>query len=631
MKNRPNPAVAIVGAGAAGATLALLLARHNIATVLLERREQPLLHPAAHVLNGRSFEIWAQASPQLVDDLSAIVPPVDTVNVIRWSTRLSDPPLGEIDLLSDPDQLARVRSHSPYLVSHVGQHQLMPLLWRALEREPLVDFRTASGVVSIADPHGTPTLQLTTGEQITTRHLVAADGAHSTVRNGLGIPMHGPVLAKMGSVFFHAPGLHPPHDRPLLTWIYQPRFSGVLLAHAENHYVLMTAYLHRGQQIARDSDRYWRRLLPQVLGRDVDWTIRSTGTWTMTSQTAGTFRAGNVLLAGDAAHCFPHTGGYGLNSGVQDAHNLAWKLAALVSGRARACLLDTYETERRPVVGRFAAQSVANHFRLDDVTRPIGVTNRSVQAVTAVFDRPPLRWMPNRLLGRVGELLTRAGTARAASAIGNGRRATRTRARMAEAIPGQLEHFVSTGLEFGYRYGGPLIADDPPATPADLPARTGDVIDYRPTTRPGARVPHAVLDVGDRQRNVHDLLSPAGLTVFTPDADAWQALLASTPGNAVVTAVVPLRAHTAETQPRLIDLFDVGTSGAVAVRPDGHVLWRSARPASDAVGDLMDTVRRTWLRFLHYTPQTDRLSGKPAAHNTVSTTARRTHHEDRGP
>jgi 2,4-dichlorophenol 6-monooxygenase len=136
-----NISLVIVGAGASGCTLALLLARYNIGSTVIEDRLEPRLHPAAHVINARTLEIWNQASPELGGALATITPPIDTVNIIRWCTDVHSDPIGEIDLLSQPDRLAEVRSHSSYLISHIGQHLLMPLLWQALEREPLVDFR----------------------------------------------------------------------------------------------------------------------------------------------------------------------------------------------------------------------------------------------------------------------------------------------------------------------------------------------------------------------------------------------------------------------------------------------------------------------------------------------------------
>jgi len=391
------PEITIVGAGATGCTLALLLARYGIASTVIERRSSSLNHPAAHVINARSQEIWRRASPKLAAQIAGLAPPSEEVSIIRWSTDLRGTPLGEIDLLSDSEQLDRIQGHSPFLISHIGQHLLMPILWDALEQEPLIDFRRGWSFQDVIVDGPRVTVHASgpqvSDTEIVSRYVIGADGANSRVRDALGIQMRGPVLANMGSVFFHAE-LFGDTSRPLLTWIYSPSFCGVLIAHANNDYVLMSPYLSKRQDIAANSRSYWARVLPQVIGEGVAFKIHSTGTWTMTSQTAENFAVDNVILAGDAAHRFPHTGGFGLNSGVQDAHNLAWKLAGVLEGRAPASLLATYEGERRPVVERFAAQSVANHFRLDEAMQGIGLSNRSLSVVTAAFNHRVLDLIP---------------------------------------------------------------------------------------------------------------------------------------------------------------------------------------------------------------------------------------------
>ncbi|NUP16091.1 MAG: FAD-dependent oxidoreductase [Streptomyces sp.] len=573
--------IVIVGAGATGCTLALLLARHGIPSTVLERRTNPLLHPAAHVVNARSFEIWHHASPKLAQEIAPLIPPVETVNTIRWNARLADEPLGEIDLLQDSEQLARVRTHSPFLISHIGQHLLMPVLWKAVEREPLVDFRRGTTVRHIED--------------MTARFVIAADGANSAVRENAGIRMRGGTLANMGSVFFHAPDLHP-HGKgtPLLTWIYEPNLCGVLIAHAGGDYVLMTAYLHPEQQIARDSRSYWEHTLPEVLGPDIPFKIRSTGTWTMTSHTADTFRQGRLLLAGDAAHRFPHTGGFGLNSGVQDAHNLAWKIAAVLSGSANDTLLDTYETERRPVVERFAEQSVANHFRLDEVTRPLGITNRALRAATEAVGHPLFSWVPGRLVARAADLVTRLQLRRTRALQGDSSRARRLRTGIAAGIPAQLEHFASTGLEFGYAYDGPLICREPGPQPLDGEG----VVSYRPTTWPGARLPHAMVLHEGSPQPIHDLLLHNGLTLITPAPRAWTQALRGRPFETVLPLqVLGLVAPSPGDQRILLDLYEVGERGAVLVRPDGHVAWRTTEAGPDAADELISLLENRWRPF----------------------------------
>ncbi|WP_280491521.1 FAD-dependent monooxygenase [Nocardia asiatica] len=594
MTTRP---VVIVGAGATGSTLALLLARYGVPSTVLERRSDPLLHPAAHVINARSLEIWQHTDPSLAARIAALAPPIEQVSIIRWCGDPAGPPLGQIDLLSRPDWTAQVRSHSPFLLSHIGQHQLMPVLWEALDREPLVDFRRAT-IAEQVDQTGSRAVvtarsagPASSVETMYARFAVAADGANSRLREQAGIGMDGPVLANMGSVFFHAPGLFPAGtERPLLSWIYRPGFCGVMIAHADDDYILMTVYLHPAQQIARESRAYWERMLPAVLGPGVSARIRSTGTWTMTSQMASRFRCGALLLAGDAAHRFPHTGGFGLNSGVQDAHNLAWKLTAIFHDGAHENLLDTYDIERRPVVARFAEQSVSNHFLLDKVTRPLGVTNRAVQQATAALARPPLAWLPDRLLAPVCDRLTDVQTARTAVVAPGHRRAGRVRARIAAQIPGQLEHFIATGLEFGYIYRSPLIRSEPGPVPVD-----GDgVLTYRPTTWPGARLPHAMIDLEREPVPIHDSLGPGRLTVFTADPRAWIAALTTDSRPPLPIQVIALRAPDPHDRDAMMALYEVGEHGAVAVRPDGHVLWRSRDQAATAAPELLDWLRTRW-------------------------------------
>lgn len=578
--------VVIVGAGAAGSTLALLLARYDIACTVVEQRSDPRLHPAAHVINARTLEIWNRASPALTSALESITPPIDTVNIIRWCTEVRTAPLGEIDLLSQPDRLAEVRTHSAYLISHIGQHLLMPVLWDALDNEDLIDFRR--GCCAEMDGEGL-TLR-SEGSRPTVaspRYIIAADGANSTLRDAAGITMQGPVLANMGSVFFHAPGMYPDGaDRPLLSWIYHPRFSGVMIAHADDDYVLMTPYLHATQLIARDSHRYWDRVLPRVIG-STPYRIRSTGTWTMTSQLADRFRHGRLLLIGDAAHRFPHTGGFGLNSGVQDAHNLAWKLAAILRSGASDSLLDTYETERRPVVARFAEQSTNNHFTLDEVTEPLGITNRSLHQATELAGKLRLNKVPDGVVAAVADALTYAQTSRTKALLRRGARGRRLRRHIADAVPGQEEHFVASGLEFGYSYASSLIDASEGCCP------DSDVAFYQPTTHPGARLPHAHITTDDGSPvSTHDVLAGTGLTLFTADPQGWSASLAGAPTTVPIT-VVALSAANTEDRGALIELFEIDERGAVVARPDGHVVWRTNSDAA-AVDRLLEFVERAW-------------------------------------
>jgi 2,4-dichlorophenol 6-monooxygenase len=605
--------IVIVGAGSTGCTLALLLARLGISSIVVERRQETLVHPAAHVINARTLEIWHQASAPLAEELFALAIPIETLGRIRWCCGLLDEPLGEIDVGADPEFQARVQSYSPFLISHIGQHLLMPILWAALERQPLVDFRRGASVERVSESNGRIVVdihpRLGPVERVGARYVVAADGANSVVRERAGIGMNGKILAHIGSVFFHAPRLFEDagRPRPLLAWIYQPRFCGALISHANDDYVLMTPYFHRGQAVVRDSRAFWHQTLPELLGPGHDFAVHSTNTWTMTSQIADQFRQGRLFLAGDAAHRFPPAGGFGLNSGVQDAQNLAWKMAAIVNEDAQDALLDTYDPERRPVVERFAQQSVTNYFRLDEVTAPLGITNRAMHRATEAVARPPLSWLPERFMGPACDRATKLQTRRTRALLGGDARARRLRAQIAAAIPGQLEHFVFQGLEFGYTYSGPLTAPESGAKPLE----ESDIITYRPSTRPGARLPHAsVLDEGVPVP-VHDILCDDGLTLLTASAPEWTEALRGQRDPAVLPVTVKsLAAAQPRDQAELVALFEVGHQGAILVRPDEHVAWRTTKPASEGSSDLNRFLEQRWLPYWQQTRSTSIPAGQ---------------------
>lgn len=584
--------ITVVGAGAAGSSLALLLARRGIATTVLERRTEPLQHPAAHVVNAPTLETWEEADPELARVVAALSPPLEEITTIRWASELTDP-IADLDIRGDdPQDLVRLRTLSPYLRSHVGQHQLMPELWAALDREPLVDLRlgtvvedartTSAGAMEVRVAGGTTPLA--------SRFVVAADGANSVLRARAGIELDGPVLAHMGSAFVHAPGLYAPGEtRPLLTWIYRPDFTGVMIAHADDHYVLMTIYLHPEQEIARSPRTYWERTVPSVLGRP-DATIRSTGTWSMTSQLATRFREGGLLLVGDAAHRFPHTGGFGLNSGVQDAENLAWKLEAVLDGAADDSLLDTYEEERRPVIERFADYSVTNHFRLDEVTKPFGVSNASLLVATKGVGRPPLSWLPGSVAAGIVERLTRLQLGRTAGLHPTSRRSERLRAHVRRTVPGQIDHFVATGLEFGYGYRGRLVASEP----GDVPIIGDGVREYRPTTWPGHRLPHVPVLVDGAVVPVRRLVQQRGLTLLSPTAEPWRRLVDEHADDVPVELVVRSIDLPDGLDPEVAQRLEIGPQGAVVVRPDAHVVWRTARGPYDAWRELAAFLATSW-------------------------------------
>jgi putative polyketide hydroxylase len=180
--------------------------------------------------------------------------------------------------------------------------------------------------------------------------LIAADGANSSIRDALEIPRSGRgYLRTVRSVLFRAPLL----EDYLKTGVHQfeieqPQFKAFLTTYNDGRWVLMFT-----DDVDRDSETL-RRLIVKAIGRsDVPFEILTTGRWELTALIADKFAVDRVFLTGDAAHALPPTrGGFGANTGIADAHNLAWKLASVLRGTSTPALLETYDAERRPVAWR---------------------------------------------------------------------------------------------------------------------------------------------------------------------------------------------------------------------------------------------------------------------------------------
>ncbi|MGK8436810.1 FAD-dependent monooxygenase [Ectopseudomonas hydrolytica] len=600
MSAQNSAPVIIIGAGGTGCTLALLLASYNIPSILVERRTSALQHPAAHVINGRSFEIWSQYSPELANEIMALSPELEEFSEVRWCVSLLGKELGRINLLEPAERVAQGLTYSPYRVAHIGQHLLMPVLWRWVEAEPLITFLKGVSLESFQDREPGVVVNLLGADRkkrvIQGDWLIGADGANSAVRDQLGVRMEGPVLANMASVFFKMKldQVHP-GPRPLLSWIYNQSFCGVLIKHADDDYILMSPFISADQNMATGGAEYWKKIIPKAIGSDqTPFQIHTTGRWSMTAQLATTYSRGKTLLIGDAAHRFPHTGGFGLNSGVQDAHNVAWKLAAVLEGRATASLMQTYEVERKPVINLFSAQSVNNHFKLDEVTRHIRIGNRDLMKVTKFFESAPIKLLPRQMRKWLAESLMFISYFPARALDLSSSKGEQLRIKFGKEIPGQVEHFLSTGLEYGYAYNAGLI--HPEGTPQPLIDK--GVTDYRPTTWPGSRLPHVMVDCGGKLTPIHSLIDKRLFTLVTADSDSWQHAISAHPKKVDLGInVVSLSALTPDDRQAAIALYEVGEFGAVLVRPDHHIAWRTTDGASTAVQLLVDIANQIFAPY----------------------------------
>ncbi|MCY3932731.1 MAG: FAD-dependent monooxygenase [Acidobacteria bacterium] len=544
-----NVDVLIVGAGPVGLCCSRLLGRMGVSNRVLERRSGLHTAPQAHVVSARSMEIFRAAGIPAEKTVAVATRPQDQGS-IRWVQTLAGPVIGDLQLGS-PERIMKTFASTPTPTMNIPQHRLEPVLYEAasdagagidFEAEWLGATQNEGGVVSQARDHKT-------GEtlEIRSRYLLGCDGAGSPVRRALGIAMEGPAhVQSYLSVFVQGNLRHVVEEYPgLLYWHLDPLEPAVFIAHdIDSTWIFMHPY--DPERVSQESftPERCRQLVEDAVGAEADFEIRETGFWQMTCQVADRYRDGRVFLVGDAAHRFPPTGGMGMNTGVADAFNLAWKIAAVLGGRADERLLATYDQERQPVASVNAEQSLSNHLKMIEVVEALQVD----PGLSPDEARAELRRLP--------EQEERRSAAQA-------------------AIDAQREHFDMLGLDLGQHYErGALVPD---GTPPPAPATS--TFDFVPSTRPGSRLPHAWVEGEGGRVSTLDLVDPSRPTVICGAGGARWAAAAESLGLAA--HAIGDGAALADPRGEWQAISDIGPDGVLLVRPDGHVAWRDADGSSE--------------------------------------------------
>jgi len=518
--------VLVVGAGPVGLTLALDLGQRGVRCTLIERNETSIQLPKMERCNARTMEIYRRLGiAENVRD--AGLPRTAPMDVFLAPT-MSGPPLVRLPYPSVAEAKAEIAAHNdgrplePYQL--ISQYTLEPLLRSIVEAQTSVTVRFGCELTSFTQDARSVSARVTDSkgreETIRTAYLVGCDGGSSTVRKQLGIRHQGQGnIRDLRQALFHCPGLYEriPMGKGRHYHIAEgPLFPFIILQDSTQHWTL---------HAAAASDGEMAEIFRRSLDMSIPFEMLSVNEWTQHLLCAERYGEGRVFIAGDAAHLVIPTGGLGMNTGVGDAIDLSWKLAATLAGWGGPQLLASYERERRP----------------------IGL--RNVRASSAAMSgRMSWRaaWHPD----------IRKNTPEGAT----------IRAEIAKRFDVEQRKVTEIlGIEAGYRYvDSPLIWPEPGAGPDP------DNVAYVPTTWPGARMPHAWLDDGTA---LHDRLGP-GYTLLRlggSQADVSSLVRAWREAGAPLDVL-----NFQDAKLREIAGFDL-----LLLRPDLHVVWRGNQLMDD--------------------------------------------------
>ena len=522
--------VCIIGAGPVGLTLALDLSRRGVSCALIDKELLPGPWPKMERCNARTMEIYRRLG--VAEAIRARGQAPDGSMDVAIVTSLADPPLVVLrypTVSAVRADIMRSRDGSlplePYQL--ISQYTLEPILRDAVRRcanveahfgSTLLDFNEEADGISVRldDGSGTRTLSA--------RYLVGCDGGSSTVRKQLGIALEGRGgIGKMHQIFFRSDDLLDlvSIERARHYWFADQAKSVIIVQDDGRHFSLHTT-------LPQDTD--FAAVIRRLAGCDVRVDILNVCEWTMHLLVAESYGSKRVFIAGDAAHLVIPTGGLGMNTGVGDATDLAWKLQAMIAGWGGAALLPSYDVERRAV----------------------GRRNRDASALAAAgLSIWRDVWRPNIRENSPEGAATRADIARLAQ------------------IAQRRSHEMH-GVELGYVYANSPIVCSEIGAPHE-----SDFFHYIPSTSPGCRLPHAWLSDG---RAIQDIIG-LGHTLLDFGTKSDTAALET----AMERIGAPLEIVRLNEPPA----YGIYARKLVLVRPDLHVAWRG-----DELPDDCDAIAR---------------------------------------
>lgn len=428
--DRMKAPVVIIGGGPSGLLMSNLLSLYQVPSILLEAQtvESKFRHPQAHFLNTRTMEILQHWMPDTYNQVRKAMPPVEHWNTFRFTHDMTSEPLAqvvhpvdrplqaEVDangvLQSDVTVCSEAHALSPCSVGHLAQHTFCKILYDAAVRNAVDGTQLLYGttVTRVGRPRdgtdGSNQLVVETANgSFAASVCIAADGANSMTRQSQGIEMRGQEgLQHLINIHVTLPHeqalkLHQDKNHAMLYFCLNEAAISTVVCHSVGEYIIQIPYFPPYQSLEQDfgPDRL-PAILQTIFGPSVsDWQVQSVKSWTMSSLIADQFYSdGDIAFVGDAAHVFPPAGGFGMNTGLQDVHNLAWKLAWVIHNNRHRLdgdlknVLQSYARERRPVSQQNAALSVRNYQRVLQVTKACYLNEQHPAILKRVLGASPL-------------------------------------------------------------------------------------------------------------------------------------------------------------------------------------------------------------------------------------------------
>jgi 2-polyprenyl-6-methoxyphenol hydroxylase-like FAD-dependent oxidoreductase len=531
--------VLISGGSLVGLSTALFLGSHGVPSLVVERHRGTAIHPRAALVNQRSIELYRSVG------LEPAILEASELEFEQNGAIVSVESLAGKELeyyFRTINEGVESLSPSPRLfITQIGLEPI--LLQYAQELGVRISWGTELVSFAAGDDGVTATVRERDGgaeRQVRARYLVAADGSHSPARERLGIPLRGHgSFSNSITIYFRANVRPLVGDRNLsVIYVFGPTQQGFFRFSkaGDAGFLVVNKALGPDGALTTNlwedtSDERCVALVREALGApDLPVEIENVQRWNACAEWAERFQDGPVFLAGDAAHNMPPTGGFGGNVGIQDGHNLAWKLAFVLGGTAGAGLLETFDSERRPV-GEFSVEQA--------------------------YTRYVLRLAPE--LGKE---------------------------HLQPIVP-------EVNVELGYRYRSPAILSEPDD---DGAAHENP---FEPSARPGTRAPHVQVERDGVPTSTVDLFGRNLVVLAGPDGEPWcraARLAVAELGVGLDAYLIGPGGELGAGDGRFSEVYGTGAKGAVLVRPDGFVAWRTSGARDDAEDVLAGVVDRVLAR-----------------------------------